>query len=88
MTRAISIANLSNWDGEDYVIRAGDDVLIKPGVNGFHDEVTIAPGETCQLHFCEGEKSVAIEAVQREGVDTPLYLNGKQVYPFLVTGYR
>ena len=44
MTRHIDIANLSNWDGEDYIIEE-----VKP--DGTTSIVRLAPGETTSLLF-------------------------------------
>ena len=95
MTRAISITNLSNWDGEDYRVTSNQDMHRQPVThkNGDPHDITLKPGQSLALHLYSGADTVTVEAVDREMSDgnnnsVPFMMNGQQVTPFIETGFR
>ena len=100
MTRALKIVNLSNWDGEDYIIQAPLDMLPSTGTRVLHPEehklgaVTLAPGESVNVSAYDEKamRTITVISVQREidgeRIDKPFEMNGKQVLPFMETGFR
>ena len=69
MTRQIAVVNLSNWDGEDYVV--AQEYRLKP--------TRLKPGESIQ--FVPNDKPITAEPVQEaepEPFRAPMMTNGGQ----------
>ena len=83
MTRSITIANSSNWDGEDYLIRTRQ---AHPGGDELNDypwnEMTLKPGENTTL--CPEALDLEILPTDAKTPE-PFVLNGEQVFPVVLS---
>ena len=83
MTRALRVVNLSNWDGEDYIIEDGP------------NKVRLRPGEATSLtlpHLDQAKATIEITTVDDEPL-TPIYVESeghekKQTFPELHIGWQ
>ena len=74
MTRAITIVNTSNWDGEDYIIRTRQDHI--------WNEMTLKPGENITL--CPEWMDFELRPIDSKE-PTPFVFNGEQVFPIVLS---
>ena len=101
MTRAISITNLSNWDGEDYEITAQAQLFIMGTATHIglpeHNmaSVTLKPGESVELAIYKESHIEHINVIpcrrtDDDGniVDEPFYEDDKQVIPHMELSFR
>ena len=79
MTRSIKIANMSNWDGEDYVVIA-DGAIVNYNEKGERlTETRLKPGEATTVYPSEENKYQLTPVDAKEPV--PFKMNGKQMTP-------
>ena len=82
MTRSVTITNTSNWDGEDWVIKERfKSIDNNPGP---WNEIIVKPGESIHSMMGSPNWEVEIKAVNSKEPE-PFYLNGKQVFPRVVS---
>ena len=78
MTRSVTIVNMSNWDGEDYIIRE----RLKNSKTAVPVETRLKPGESKQV--CPEYIDIEFEAVDSKEPEA-FRLNGQQVFPFVIS---
>lgn len=80
MTRQYAIVNLSNWDGEDVLIRRGQE----------QKEHRLKPGESVVYGFGLGGLPTAVVDIEPVGTVVGPFLDedGKQVFPELSTDFK
>ena len=86
MTRAVTITNTSNWDGETVQVE-----FKKNGNPSDGNKVILKPGETISFPYLSGDQFTAVMldvSDQNEQPTKPFYKDGRQILPSVETVWK